>query len=102
MVARHEVGHALVGAAVARLLATGFSEPSRLSIIPRTGGALGFTYTPPQVGTLLPRLCLCLLYLFWLFAWQRCTDAMLPLTLRWIGPCSALRPSRRLAVLPGT
>lgn len=48
VVARHEVGHALVGAAVARLL-DGFSEPTRLSIIPRTGGALGFTYTPPKV-----------------------------------------------------
>ncbi|GIM12948.1 hypothetical protein Vretimale_16132, partial [Volvox reticuliferus] len=47
VVARHEVGHALVGAAVARLL-DGFGEPSRLSIIPRTGGALGFTYTPPK------------------------------------------------------
>ena len=47
--ARHEVGHALVGAAVARLL-EGFGEPSRLSIIPRTGGALGFTYTQPKVG----------------------------------------------------
>ncbi|GLC33743.1 hypothetical protein PLESTM_000106500 [Pleodorina starrii] len=47
VVARHEVGHALVGAAVARLL-EGFGEPSRLSIVPRTGGALGFTYTPPK------------------------------------------------------
>ncbi|KAG2484671.1 hypothetical protein HYH03_016558 [Edaphochlamys debaryana] len=48
VVARHEVGHALVGAAVARLLGEVFAEPSRLSIIPRTGGALGFTYTPPK------------------------------------------------------
>ncbi|KAG2446832.1 hypothetical protein HYH02_008392 [Chlamydomonas schloesseri] len=47
VVARHEVGHALVGAAVSRLL-EGFGEPSRLSIIPRTGGALGFTYTQPK------------------------------------------------------
>ncbi|EFJ49131.1 hypothetical protein VOLCADRAFT_89963 [Volvox carteri f. nagariensis] len=47
VVARHEVGHALVGAAVAKLL-DGFGEPARLSIVPRTGGALGFTYTPPK------------------------------------------------------
>ncbi|PNG99055.1 ATP-dependent zinc metalloprotease FTSH, chloroplastic, partial [Tetrabaena socialis] len=44
VVSRHEVGHALVGAAVSRLLGGFSGEPSRLSIIPRTGGALGFTY----------------------------------------------------------
>ena len=45
VVARHEVGHALVAAAVARLVpATNAVE--RLSIIPRSGGALGFTYSP--------------------------------------------------------
>lgn len=46
VVARHEVGHALVGTAVARLIPS--SNPvERLSIIPRSGGALGFTYSPP-------------------------------------------------------
>ncbi|GBF89670.1 ATP-dependent zinc metalloprotease FTSH, chloroplastic-like [Raphidocelis subcapitata] len=47
VVARHEVGHALVGTAVARLL-PGSPEVEKLSIIPRTGGALGFTYSPPR------------------------------------------------------
>ncbi len=31
-------------------LLEGFAAPTRLSIVPRTGGALGFTYTPPKVG----------------------------------------------------
>ena len=46
VVARHEVGHALVGTAVSMLIPS--SNPvERLSIIPRSGGALGFTYSPP-------------------------------------------------------
>ncbi|GAV74470.1 AAA domain-containing protein/Peptidase_M41 domain-containing protein/FtsH_ext domain-containing protein [Cephalotus follicularis] len=46
VVARHEVGHAVVGTAVAKLLPR---QPrvEKLSILPRSGGALGFTYTPP-------------------------------------------------------
>lgn len=47
VVARHEAGHALVASAV-RLLVHSFNEVERLSIIPRTGGALGFTYSPPS------------------------------------------------------
>jgi len=43
----HQVGHALVGTAVARLLPTS-PEVEKLSIIPRTGGALGFTYSPSK------------------------------------------------------
>ncbi|KAL5580799.1 hypothetical protein UlMin_013241 [Ulmus minor] len=46
VVARHEAGHAVVGTAVANLL-PGQSRVEKLSILPRTGGALGFTYTPP-------------------------------------------------------
>jgi len=46
VVARHEVGHALVGTAVANLL-PGQPRVEKLSILPRSGGALGFTYTPP-------------------------------------------------------
>lgn len=42
-----QVGHALVGTAVARLL-PGSPEVEKLSIIPRSGGALGFTYSPPK------------------------------------------------------
>mmetsp|Transcript_6463 Transcript_6463/g.24017 ORF Transcript_6463/g.24017 Transcript_6463/m.24017 type:complete len:873 (+) Transcript_6463:273-2891(+) len=45
-VARHEVGHALVGQAVSRLLASA-PKVLKLSIMPRTGGALGFTYSVP-------------------------------------------------------
>lgn len=48
MVARHEVGHALVGSAVAALLPATANSVDRLSIIPRSGGALGFTYIPPK------------------------------------------------------
>lgn len=47
VVARHEAGHALVSTAVARLL-PGAPEVEKLSIIPRSGGALGFTYMPPK------------------------------------------------------
>ncbi|KAL5748028.1 hypothetical protein ACOSP7_025057 [Xanthoceras sorbifolium] len=46
VVARHEAGHAVVGTAVAKLL-TGQPRVEKLSILPRSGGALGFTYTPP-------------------------------------------------------
>jgi cell division protease FtsH len=42
-----QVGHALVSTAVARLL-PGSASVQKLSIIPRTGGALGFTYIPPN------------------------------------------------------
>lgn len=45
VVARHEAGHAVVGTAVANLL-TGQPRVEKLSILPRSGGALGFTYTP--------------------------------------------------------
>ncbi|KAM0040872.1 putative peptidase M41, AAA+ ATPase domain, ATPase, AAA-type, core, peptidase, FtsH [Helianthus debilis subsp. tardiflorus] len=46
VVARHEAGHAVVGTAVSKLL-TGQPRVEKLSILPRSGGALGFTYTPP-------------------------------------------------------
>ncbi|CAH2065104.1 unnamed protein product [Thlaspi arvense] len=46
VVARHEAGHAVVGTAVAKLL-TGQPRVEKLSILPRSGGALGFTYIPP-------------------------------------------------------
>ncbi|XVF19915.1 hypothetical protein REPUB_Repub11eG0152400 [Reevesia pubescens] len=46
VVARHEAGHAVVGTAVAKLL-PGQPRVEKLSILPRSGGALGFTYTPP-------------------------------------------------------
>lgn len=46
VVARHEAGHAVVGTAVANLL-TGQPQVEKLSILPRSGGALGFTYIPP-------------------------------------------------------
>ncbi|KAL3334073.1 hypothetical protein AABB24_030707 [Solanum stoloniferum] len=46
VVARHEAGHAVVGTAVANLLA-GQPRVEKLSILPRSGGALGFTYIPP-------------------------------------------------------
>ncbi|PRW51101.1 ATP-dependent zinc metalloprotease FTSH chloroplastic isoform A [Chlorella sorokiniana] len=48
VVARHEVGHALVATAVAALLPGFAGQAEKLSIIPRTGGALGFTYIPPK------------------------------------------------------
>ncbi|CAM8975480.1 unnamed protein product [Rhodiola kirilowii] len=46
VVARHEAGHAVVGTAVAKLI-HGQPQVQKLSILPRSGGALGFTYTPP-------------------------------------------------------
>ncbi|CAJ1960333.1 unnamed protein product [Sphenostylis stenocarpa] len=46
VVARHEAGHAVVGTAVAKLL-PGQPQVEKLSILPRSGGALGFTYIPP-------------------------------------------------------
>ncbi|XP_076956208.1 ATP-dependent zinc metalloprotease FTSH 9, chloroplastic-like [Bidens hawaiensis] len=46
VVARHEAGHAVVGTAVSKLFA-GQPRVEKLSILPRSGGALGFTYTPP-------------------------------------------------------
>ncbi|XP_068669535.1 ATP-dependent zinc metalloprotease FTSH 7, chloroplastic isoform X1 [Aristolochia californica] len=46
VVARHEAGHAVVGTAVANLL-LGQPRVEKLSILPRSGGALGFTYAPP-------------------------------------------------------
>ncbi|MBA0609294.1 hypothetical protein Godav_021371 [Gossypium davidsonii] len=46
VVARHEAGHAVVGTAVANLL-HGQPRVEKLSILPRSGGALGFTYIPP-------------------------------------------------------
>ncbi|CAH9074666.1 unnamed protein product [Cuscuta europaea] len=46
VVARHEAGHAVVGTAVASLLA-GQPRVEKLSIIPRSGGTLGFAYIPP-------------------------------------------------------
>ncbi|XP_017440219.1 ATP-dependent zinc metalloprotease FTSH 9, chloroplastic isoform X2 [Vigna angularis] len=46
VVARHEAGHAVVGTAVASLL-SGQPRVEKLSILPRSGGALGFTYIPP-------------------------------------------------------
>ena len=42
----HEVGHALVSTAVGRLIPD-TERPETLSIVSRSGGALGFTYTPP-------------------------------------------------------
>lgn len=45
-VSAHEVGHALVAAAVGRLIPD-TERPETLSIVSRSGGALGFTYTPP-------------------------------------------------------
>ncbi|CAK9868462.1 unnamed protein product [Sphagnum jensenii] len=46
VVARHEAGHAVVGTAVAKFI-PGQSRVQKLSILPRTGGTLGFTYIPP-------------------------------------------------------
>ncbi|XP_011035193.1 PREDICTED: ATP-dependent zinc metalloprotease FTSH 7, chloroplastic [Populus euphratica] len=46
VVAHHEAGHAVVGTAVANIL-TGQPRVEKLSILPRSGGALGFTYIPP-------------------------------------------------------
>jgi cell division protease FtsH len=46
VVARHEAGHAVVGTAVAKFI-PGLTRVQKLSILPRSGGALGFTYIPP-------------------------------------------------------
>ena len=46
VVSAHEVGHAVVGTAVGALI-PGCSRPEQLSIVARSGGALGFTYIPP-------------------------------------------------------
>ena len=46
IVSAHEVGHAVVGTAVGNLI-PGTSRPEQLSIVARSGGALGFTYIPP-------------------------------------------------------
>jgi len=48
VVSRHEVGHALVASAISQVLPTMAAEVEKLSIIPRSGGALGFTYIPPR------------------------------------------------------
>jgi ATP-dependent Zn protease len=47
-VALHEAGHAVLGAAASRLLPGVASSVERLSIVPRSGGALGFAYTPQK------------------------------------------------------
>ena len=48
VVAFHEIGHAIVASAVRKVVP--MSNPVvRISIIPRSGGALGFTYSPPVV-----------------------------------------------------
>lgn len=47
VVAKHEVGHALVGTALTRFLKMQ-APVNKLSIIPLVGGALGYTYTPPN------------------------------------------------------
>jgi len=46
-VSAHEVGHAIVSQAVGTLL-PGSTKPEQISIVARSGGALGFTYTPPN------------------------------------------------------
>eukprot|EP00240_Pyramimonas_obovata_P002643 CAMPEP_0118928456 /NCGR_PEP_ID=MMETSP1169-20130426/5702_1 /TAXON_ID=36882 /ORGANISM="Pyramimonas obovata, Strain CCMP722" /LENGTH=708 /DNA_ID=CAMNT_0006870431 /DNA_START=628 /DNA_END=2754 /DNA_ORIENTATION=- len=46
VVAKHEAGHAVVGTAVAALVAS-CPQVEQLSIVARSGGALGFTYFPP-------------------------------------------------------
>ena len=45
-VSAHEAGHAVVGTAVGCLL-PGHPRPEQLSIVSRSGGALGYTYIPP-------------------------------------------------------
>lgn len=52
IVARHEVGHAIVGSAVARIVA-GAPVVEKVSIVARSGGALGFTYFPPPEERML-------------------------------------------------
>ena len=46
VVSAHEAGHAVVGTAVGALI-PGQQRPEQLSIVARSGGALGFTYIPP-------------------------------------------------------
>ena len=46
-VSAHEVGHAIVSQAIGTLL-PGSTKPEQISIVARSGGALGFTYTPPN------------------------------------------------------
>ena len=46
VVSAHEAGHAVVGTAVGTLI-PGCQRPEQLSIVARSGGALGFTYIPP-------------------------------------------------------
>jgi len=48
IVAVHEAGHAIIGTAVSNLLPNLASEVEKLSIVPRSSGALGFTYIPPN------------------------------------------------------
>lgn len=49
VVARHEAGHALVATAISKIIPSlSTANVEKLSIIPRTGGALGFTYIPPS------------------------------------------------------
>ncbi|GAX82457.1 hypothetical protein CEUSTIGMA_g9884.t1 [Chlamydomonas eustigma] len=48
VVARHEVGHAVVASCIQMLLPAHSPSVEKLSIIPRSGGALGFTYMPPK------------------------------------------------------
>jgi len=56
-VAKHEVGHALVATCIHRLLPASASEVSKLSIVPRSGGALGFTFIPAQEDRVLSFDC---------------------------------------------
>ena len=48
IVAVHEAGHAIVGTAIRNLMPSLTSEVEKLSIVPRSSGALGFTYIPPN------------------------------------------------------
>jgi len=48
IVAVHEAGHAIIGTAVANLIPNLSSEVEKLSIVPRSSGALGITYIPPN------------------------------------------------------
>ena len=55
IVAAHEAGHAVLGTAVRVLLPHLASEVERLSIVPRSGGALGSADAPPGRGAMLAR-----------------------------------------------
>ena len=48
LVAAHEAGHAIIGSALNTLMPNLASEVEKLSIVPRSSGALGFTYIPPS------------------------------------------------------